>query len=280
MRPLQGRIRSALGVLPTIDPQQEIDRRRQFLEDYLDRAGATALVLGISGGQDSCLAGRLCQLAAESRRRHGESATFIAVRLPYGVQIDEEDAQLSLSFVRPDRTITFDIKRGVDGVATEFADALGMALPDFGKGNTKARIRMVSQYAIAAETGGLVVGTDHAAEAVTGFFTKFGDGGADVLPLAGLTKRQGRSLLNHLGAPPRLYEKAPTADLLDEAPGQTDEANLGLSYNHIDDYLEGHDVPDAIAEAIEKRYLATAHKRHLPASLHDSWWRDDESERE
>ncbi|MEO8907454.1 MAG: NAD(+) synthase, partial [Microbacteriaceae bacterium] len=114
-------------------------------------------------------------------------------------------------------------------------------------------------------------------EAVTGFYTKFGDGGADLLPLAGLTKRQGRSLLEHLEAPSRLYLKAPTADLLDNTPGQTDEANLGLSYEQIDDFLEGLDVSDSVAAAIESRYLATAHKRTSPATMFDSWWRSGPS---
>src|SRR5664279_2896430 len=118
----------------------------------------------------------------------------------------------------------------------------------------------------------LVVGTDHAAEAVTGFFTKFGDGGADILPLSGLTKRQGRALLEHLGAPERLYLKAPTADLLDDTPGQTDEANLGLSYTQIDDYLEGKEVDAAVADAIQLRYIATQHKRTVPVTPFDDWW--------
>ena len=108
---------------------------------------------------------------------------------------------------------------------------------------------------------------------MTGFFTKFGDGGADILPLSGLTKRQGRALLEALQAPERLYLKAPTADLLDGTPGQTDEANLGLSYSDIDDFLEGKEVSDATAEAIVARYDATAHKRTLPVDPSDGWWR-------
>jgi NAD+ synthase len=131
---------------------------------------------------------------------------------------------------------------------------------------------MGAQDAIAGQRRLLVVGTDHAAEAVTGFFTKYGDGGADVLPLTGLTKRQGRALLEHLDAPARLYEKAPTADLLDLDPGQTDEANLGIHYGDIDDFLEGREVSEEVASAIENRYLATEHKRRVPASLFDDWW--------
>src|SRR5690606_20870279 len=125
------------------------------------------------------------------------------VRLPYAVQHDEDDAQLALRFIRPHRAVAFDIRRAVDGFEDEYGDALGEAMTDFTKGNVKARVRMVAQYALAGQHSLLVIGTDHAAEAVTGFFTKFGDGGADVLPLSGLTKRQGRALLQELDAPER-----------------------------------------------------------------------------
>jgi NAD+ synthase len=273
MREEQAHIIDALTVLPTIDASAEIERRTSFLVDYLRKTGAKGLVLGISGGQDSSLAGRLCQLAVERLQGDGVDATFVAVRLPYGVQADEDDAQLALTFIRPERVVTFDVKPGVDGIASEFAEALGRPITDFNKGNVKARARMVAQYAIAGDEGLLVVGTDHAAEAVTGFFTKFGDGGADILPLSGLTKRQGRALLEALDAPERLYLKAPTADLLDDTPGQTDEANLGLTYSDIDDFLEGKDVDAHVADALIARYNATAHKRTTPVDPSDGWWR-------
>ncbi|PJJ73474.1 NAD+ synthase [Diaminobutyricimonas aerilata] len=275
MRELQERIINDLGAKPTISPEDEIERRVGFLADYLTTSGAAGFVLGISGGQDSSLAGRLCQLAVERVRDAGQEAQFIAVRLPYGVQKDEDDAQLALQFIRADRLVTYNVKRGVDGFEDEFQDALGEEMTDFNKGNVKARARMIAQYALAGQTRSIVVGTDHAAEAITGFFTKFGDGGADILPLSGLTKRQGKALLQHLGAAERLYTKPPTADLLDDNPGQTDEANLGLTYQHIDDYLEGLEVPDEVAEAIEQRYLSTRHKRELPVAPTDDWWRSD-----
>lgn len=273
MRPLQAEIITELNVKATIDPQVETRARIDFLKDYLVATGTRGLVLGISGGQDSSLAGRLCQLAVEELRAEGREAEFIAVRLPYAVQRDEDDAQLALDFIAADRVVTFNIQRGVDGIEAEYADALGAEMSDFTKGNVKARLRMVAQYAIAGQSALLVVGTDHAAEAVTGFFTKFGDGGADVLPLTGLSKRQGRAVLQALGAPERLYLKVPTADLLDDTPGQTDEANLGLTYTDIDEFLEGGDVSDDVAEAIEARFLATRHKRTVPVSMFDDWWR-------
>ena len=273
MRALQAEIIAELSVRPVIDPAAEVETRVAFLRDYLEKTGAAGFVLAVSGGQDSTLAGRLCQLAVEGVRADGGSAELVTVRMPYKVQADEDDAQLALSFIAGAEGVTVNIQHGVDGIARDYVDATGAALSDFTKGNVKARTRMVAQYALAGERGLLVVGTDHAAEALTGFFTKYGDGGVDLVPLTGLSKRQGKALLAHLGAPARLYEKAPTADLLDETPGQTDEANLGLTYADIDAYLEGGDVADDVAEVIEARYLATEHKRRVPASPFDTWWR-------
>ena len=273
MRELQAHIIETLGAQASVDPTAEVERRVAFLADYLSASRAAGYVLGISGGQDSTLAGRLCQLAVERARSSGHDASFVAVRLPYGVQRDEEDARLALSFIRPDESLGFDVRPPVDALASEFESAGGAAMSDFGKGNVKARMRMVAQYALAGERRLLVVGTDHAAEAITGFYTKFGDGAADVLPLAGLNKRQGRALLEALGAPSRLVLKTPTADLLDDDPGQSDESSLGVSYASIDDYLEGRTVPDEDAEAIEALYLRSEHKRRPPVGPSDDWWR-------
>ncbi|QJU53219.1 ammonia-dependent NAD(+) synthetase [Herbiconiux sp. KACC 21604] len=273
MRALQKDIIDELDVQPEIDPGAEIERRVGFLCDYLKTTGAKGFVLAVSGGQDSSLTGRLCQLAVERLREEGVEAEFVTVRMPYRVQADEDDAQLALRFIDAAPGVVVNIEHGVDGVVRDYADATGTAMSDFAKGNVKARTRMVAQYALAGERGLLVVGTDHAAEALTGFFTKYGDGGVDITPLTGLSKRQGKALLQHLGAPARLYEKAPTADLLDLTPGQTDESNLGLSYSDIDDYLEGREVADKVAEAIEQRFLATRHKRTVPATPFDEWWR-------
>lgn len=270
---MQQQIAADLGVRPEIDPAAESDARIGFLVDYLRATGAKGFVLGISGGQDSTLAGRLAQLAVERVRAGGGEASFVAVRLPYRVQRDAADAEAALAFIAADRSVEVNIQHGVDGVETDIEHAFESDISDFNRGNIKARIRMVTQYALAGHDGMLVIGTDHAAEAVTGFYTKFGDGAADVLPLAGLTKRQGRALMQHLGAPERLYLKVPTADLLDGQPGRADEDELGLTYEQIDTYLEGGAVPAEVAARIESKYLATRHKRHLPVTPHDTWWR-------
>lgn len=269
----QHEIIAALGVLPDIDRAAEITRRVDFLVDYLAVSGARGFVLGISGGQDSTLAGRLAQLAAERTRALGRDAVFLAVRLPYRVQHDADDAEAALAFIAPDEAVRIDIADAVDGLESAVETAAGAALSDFNRGNVKARMRMVAQYALGGQRGLLVIGTDHAAEAVTGFFTKFGDGAADIVPLAGLSKRQGRMLLEELGAPAHLVQKVPTADLLDDRPGRADEDELGISYAHIDDFLEGREVPDEVAQAIVEKYRRSAHKRHLPAGPSDRWWR-------
>ncbi|MDQ0268419.1 ammonia-dependent NAD(+) synthetase [Cytobacillus purgationiresistens] len=271
---MQEKIIQALNVKPEIDPKEEIKTRVKFLKDYLLKSGAKGYVLGISGGQDSSLAGRLAQLAAEELREEGHDSTFVAVRLPYGEQHDEDDAQLALKFIQADHEYTYNVKKPVDEIQTAYDEVMKeKPLKDFHKGNVKARMRMIAHYAFGGQMGLLVIGTDHAAEAVTGFFTKFGDGGADVLPLSGLSKRQGKLLLKELGAEERIYLKMPTADLLDQTPGQADETELGITYDELDDYLEGKEVTAEVAEKVEKRYLITEHKRQLPASMHDDWWK-------
>lgn len=273
MRELQAKIIEEMGVQPRIDPAGEVRKRVTFLKEYLKATHTTGFVLGISGGLDSSLAGRLAQLAVEELEAEGTEASFVAVRLPHGFQHDEEDAQVALDFIGATTEWTFNIAPAVEGFESEFEKTTGAPVSDFTKGNMKARSRMIAQYALAGEHNYLVIGTDHGAESVTGFFTKFGDGGADVLPLFGLNKRQNRALLAELGAPARVWDKVPTADLLDGKPGRTDEDELGLKYDDIDDYLEGRDVADEVAERIEEKYLRTRHKRTVPVTLSDTWWK-------
>lgn len=271
METRQQQIIVELGVKPVIDAKQEIEQRTRFLSTKLAQSGLNGFILGISGGQDSLLAGLLAQRAAKQLRDEGHKAEFHAVLLPYGGQADREDALLALEVIQPDVDHDFDIKPGVDGIVNAFEKAEGFKASDFGKGNAKARVRMTAQYLYSGEFDNLlVVGTDHAAEAVTGFFTKYGDGGADILPLTGLNKRQGKALLRELGAPELFMMKAPTADLLDARPGQPDEAELGLSYeNDIDDFLEGKAIDPSSARLIIAKFDATEHKRKLPVSYTD-----------
>lgn len=275
MSEMQAMIVEEMKVKPSIDSAETIKEMQHFIEQYLHaHTFVKTLVLGISGGQDSTLAGKLVQLAVENMRNaSGRDVQFIAVKLPYGVQKDADEVEDALNFIQPDRIVTVNIKPAVDQSVQSLQEA-GIALSDFHKGNEKARERMKVQYAIAANTSGIVVGTDHSAENITGFFTKHGDGAADIAPLFGLNKRQGHQLLQYLGAPAHLYEKVPTADLEDDKPQLPDEEALGVTYEAIDNYLEGKGVSPEDAAVIERHYVRNAHKREL-AYTRFSWPKSD-----
>lgn len=276
---MKGQILREMKVLNAIDPGFEVQRRIAFIKSKLKQSSTSSLVLGISGGVDSSLAGRLCQLAVDelNSESNGKNYQFIAVRLPYGVQKDEDEAQLACQFIQPSKQVTVNVKSGVDGIHGESlaaVEAAGIKLPDadkvdFVKGNVKARMRMVAQYEIAGLVAGLVVGTDHSAENITGFYTKWGDGACDLAPLFGLNKRQVRQLAAFLGAPETLVVKAPTADLEENKPQLEDEVALGLTYDQIDDFLEGKEVSDFVNDKLIGIYRATQHKREPIPTIYD-----------
>lgn len=269
-----------MKVLPVINVQFEIDRRIDFIKTKLKQSGLKTLILGISGGVDSSTCGRLAQLAINQLNDESPEGTaqyqFIAVRLPYGVQADEEDAQQAINFIQPNHCLTTNILAGADGIHQEVVQAIskdGLVKAtdtqiDFSKGNVKARARMIAQYHIAGIVGGLVIGTDHSAENITGFFTKWGDGACDLAPLFGLSKRQVRALAKSLGAPDILVDKAPTADLECLEPGKTDEDALGITYHELDDFLEGKDVTKEISDHIINIYKKTQHKRQAIPTIY------------
>jgi NAD+ synthase len=269
----QAGITAEMHVGAAFDAEQEIERRVAFLANYLRSSHLKTYVLGISGGVDSTTAGRLAQLAVERLRADHYDAHFVAIRLPYGEQKDEADAQQALRFIRADENLAIDIKPAADAMLAAL-DKGGVPFndeshQDFVHGNIKARQRMIAQYAVAGARAGVVIGTDHAAESVMGFFTKFGDGGADVLPLAGLSKRRVRAVAKALGAPEALAHKVPTADLEMLRPLRPDEDAYGIPYDTIDDFLEGKPVSDAARDIVLRFYDATRHKRALPYTPFD-----------
>jgi NAD+ synthase len=276
---LREQILKEMRVLPKIDADYEITRRVDFIKRYLKSSGLKYLVLGISGGIDSSTCGRLAQLAVNqlNAELNTDEYHFVAVRLPYGVQADEHDAQLALSFIQPSMSVTVNIQSAADALHDEVKQALHAvgalyasdAQLDFSKGNLKARARMAAQYDLAGILGGLVLGTDHSAENITGFYTKYGDGAVDLVPLFGLNKRQVRLLAEHMGAPRLLIDKAPTADLESLSPGKKDEDALGLTYDQIDDFLEGKGVAPAVTEKLMYIYSATQHKRQPIPTVYD-----------
>lgn len=269
-----------MKVLPTIDVDFEIKRRIQFIKSQLVNSGLTNLILGISGGVDSTIGGKLAQLAVNELNENNadKSYQFIAIRLPYDIQADEADALLAVDFIKPSHCLTTNVLAGTEGIHQVATQALKQqnllnmenAQIDFSKGNVKARARMVMQYHIAGMLGGLVIGTDHSAENITGFFTKWGDGACDLAPLFGLSKRQVRQLAKALGAPDLLINKAPTADLEELEPGKKDEDALGMSYDQLDDFLEGKPVEPEILSLILAIYQRTQHKRAPIPTIYDN----------
>jgi len=273
----QADIVAEMQVLPDIDVEYEIRRRVDFIKLQLELSGQKTLVLGISGGIDSCTCGRLAQLAIDELNQTTRGYRFIAVRLPYANQADETDAQQALGFIQPSHCLTLNVQPGSDAIhqSTMAAlnaaglDDLSDATQDFAKGNVKARMRMIAQYEIAGLLGGLVLGTDHSAENVTGFYTKYGDGACDIAPLFGLNKRQVRQVAAQLGTPQKIITKTPTADLESLEPSKADEDALGLSYDQIDDFLEGKKIDPAAEQRIIHIFLTTAHKRQPIATVYD-----------
>ncbi|MEH6710766.1 MAG: ammonia-dependent NAD(+) synthetase [Paraglaciecola polaris] len=267
-----------MRVKPQIDVESEVTIRVEFIKNQLITSGLQTLVLGISGGIDSCTLGRMAQIAVNQLNSQSKKEyQFVAVRLPYKVQADEADAQLSIDFIQPSESISVNVQPGVDAIDEQTTEALKQAglLPsndnkrDFVKGNVKARARMIVQYEIAGMLDGLVLGTDHSAENITGFYTKYGDGACDLAPLFGLNKRQVRQIASYLGAPDNVVNKPPTADLESLSPQKADEQALGMSYDNIDDFLEGRPVPQQVTERLLEIYKKTQHKRVPIPTIYD-----------
>lgn len=261
---LQEDIIARFGVKPHIDEQQEIRSRTGFLKEYVLKSGARGLLIAISGGVDSAAAAALCKRATdELTQEQGKEYKTVGVFQPYGEQEDIADSYAVADALGLTHKAETNIGEAVDEITleTEYAlKSLGVHahLSRGGKGNVKARTRMVVQYALAFDLNLLVVGTDHASEAITGFFTKWGDGAVDVTPLASLNKRQVRQLALALGVPEQVVTKTPTAGLW---PGQTDESELGITYDENSDYLEGKQIGELAREKLERQYARTEHKR-------------------
>ena len=262
---------SLYGVVPLaqFNAKRAIEERVTFLANFLRSTGRKALILGISGGVDSTVTGMLSQLACRRLTEEGYPATFVAMRLPAGVQRDEADAQAARNFIDPDVLLTVNIGEASTAINDEGVSAyraIGFrptaAQIDFNKGNVKARMRMIAQYQQAANFEGLVIGTDHNSEAVMGFFTVWGDGACDVTVLGGVNKRQVRAMAKEMGAPEALWNKAPTADLEELNPGKLDDEGFGFAYDFLDDFLEGKDVPQDVVDKIVAQYSRTQFKRH------------------
>jgi NAD+ synthase len=237
----------------------------EWLRERVHAAGARGIVLGLSGGIDSAVVARVAQMAVPD-------GVMTVIMPAQSDPRDAEDASLvAATFGLP--VITIDLARPVDVLLVQAQQALGTWPPGtapedekavrLAHANLKPRLRMTTLYYVANRLNYLVAGTGNRTEIAIGYYTKYGDGGVDLLPLGSLVKSEVRALARELGVPARIIEKPPSAGLW---AGQTDEGEMGFSYAELEDYLLRG--PDAVAPAtamkIERLAHASEHKRHLP----------------
>jgi NAD+ synthase len=235
---------------------QEIDRVVSWIQETVTNAHQNGVVVGLSGGIDSAVVANLVKrafpedsigviLPCKSSTKDSIDARAVAEKC--GLHWIEMDLSVPHELIYDEIKIKLD--RELNGRA-RITDA-----------NLRARLRMSTLYGVANSLGYLVAGTDNAAEVLTGYFTKYGDGGVDFLPLANLTKREVYEWAKVLGVPQQVIEREPSAGLWE---GQTDEAEMGVKYDEIDDYLEGKAVSEAAKARIEQMFTVTEHKRVMP----------------
>ncbi|WP_347862030.1 NAD(+) synthase [Salimicrobium sp. PL1-032A] len=240
--------------------REHVDYLVEWLEKKVESAGASGAVVGVSGGLDSAVVANLIKRAFP--------ADSLGVIMPIDQKVaDQKEAvetveKAELTYIGVELTDSYHttfkaIKESVEkqGEWVEGKEKLGGA-------NLKARLRMSTLYAMAANYNYLVIGTGNAPETYTGYFTKFGDGAADLEPLAHMTKGEVREMARYLGVPEAVIERPPSAELWE---GQTDEEELGVSYDTIDAYLSGETVDEKDKQTIEELHEKSEHKRHTPA---------------
>jgi NAD+ synthase len=237
-----------------MNSEQLAERLVSWIKDRALATGCKGVVLGLSGGVDSSVAAVLCHRAFPKN--------MLAVLMPcYSNKEDIKHAQaVAEKFSIPSRTVV------LDGAF----DALLKVLPDdrvapdasrLAKANIKARLRMLTLYYFANRLKYMVVGAGNRDELSLGYFTKYGDGGVDIQPLGNLLKGQVRELAKFLGIPQPIIDKPPSAGLWE---GQTDEGELGLSYDELDLYLASGEVSAALKKRIESIIANSEHKRQPP----------------
>lgn len=225
-----------------------------WIKEKVLAAGGRGVVLGMSGGIDSSVLAVLCQRAFPQNT--------LGVMMPCG-SVPEDKAhaeEVAGKFSIPTRTVVLDdvFYAFIQTLPGEGADD---TLGRLARANLKARLRMVTLYYIANQRKYTVAGSGNRSEIATGYFTKYGDGGVDIMPLGNLVKGQVRELARHLGVPPAIIDKPPSAGLW---PGQTDEGEMGFSYEALDRYLLTGEAPDGLRARIEAMIAASRHKRALP----------------
>lgn len=245
------------------DPGALAESLAAWIREYVEHAASSGVVFGLSGGIDSAVA---CGLAARALG----PGRCLGVVMPIGNAAEDEELGRATGEAFGVRVVAPDLLPAFEALEAAFRaerEAAGLEAGDAGTAvlaaaNVKPRLRMLALYHFANLLDYLVVGTGNKAELTVGYFTKHGDSGADLLPLADLTKAEVRAVARTLGVPGRIVDRPPSAGLWE---GQTDEAEMGITYAQIDRYLEEGSSGSAEADAaIRLRYLASRHKRELP----------------
>jgi len=232
------------------------DRIAEWIARSVKDGGSKGAVLGLSGGIDSAVCAALCTKAL--------GAQVLGLMMPCESDTRDEKDALLLARHLGMKTARVDLARSFRAIAEELPEATDLA-----RANLKPRLRMATLYYFANKLSYMVVGTGNKTELMVGYFTKHGDGGADILPPGNLYKRQVRALAAELGVPEPIIAKPPSAGLWS---GQTDEHEMGITYEELDDALEAiesgqtDNVSPGVLEKVEGMIARSAHKRS-PASI-------------
>lgn len=244
--------------------EKHVEQLTKWLQMKVEEANVNGLLVGLSGGIDSSVVGYLIKRALP------EHSLGVVMPCKSNGQ-DEADAQLVIEGSQID-SVTVDLTDQHELLFSSIKKQLqnkgdwNDKTEKLADANLRARLRMSTLYTIATNYNYLVVGTDNAAEWYTGYFTKYGDGGVDLVPLLHYTKTEVRELAKELGVPDQIIHKAPSAGLWE---GQTDESEMGISYDTIDAFLRGDKISEEDKQTIVKMHERTAHKRDLPTSPPD-----------
>ncbi|MDA8343970.1 MAG: NAD(+) synthase [Thermaerobacter sp.] len=230
----------------------EVERIVEWLRAEVSSAGKSAAVVGLSGGIDSAT------VAALAKQAFGDRAFGVIMPCDSDPK-DAEDARLVAEAIGMQHRIV-----DLTPVYQLLRETLGLpdGAPRLAIANLKPRLRMITLYAEAAVRGALVLGTGNRAELEIGYFTKYGDGGVDLLPLGGFLKREVRELARQIGVPQRTIDRQPSAGLWE---GQTDEAEMGMSYAELDQFLATGEGSAVVSGLVDNLHRASEHKRRLPS---------------
>lgn len=229
------------------------DRLVAWIQDQVKNAGAKGCVVGLSGGIDSAVTSVLCKKAFPDH-------TFGLIMPAHSHPQDQADAVLVADAFHIPYTIV-DLGSTFDELCKAVGGTEGLPKTSLTVNNIKPRLRMITAYYYAALHHALVVGTDNRSELKVGYFTKYGDGGVDIVPLGNLVKRQVRELAEYLQIPERVITKAPTAGLWES---QTDEGEMGVTYEELDQYILTGEAEPRVKEIVDRLNTRSQHKLQVP----------------